>query len=135
MFDFNKRVLVVDDMLTMRKLVSKHCTKIGFTDIIDAEDGNKAWEAINSATPPVTLVLSDWNMPECSGLDLLKKIRGDEKLKWLPFIMITAESEKNQIVEAIKAGVSNYIVKPFSADQLKSKLEETHAKLGPPPLI
>src|SRR6478736_2362286 len=101
MFDVKTRVLVVDDMLTMRKLVSKVCKDIGFTDITEAADGAKAWEAIKSANPPIGLVISDWNMPNCTGLDLLKRVRGDSRLKRLPFILVTAESEKAQIVEAL----------------------------------
>lgn len=130
MFDLSTRVLIADDMLTMRKLVAKSCKEIGFTDLIDAADGRKAWEALEGSTPPVGLILSDWNMPESSGLDLLKRVRGDSRFKTLPFLMITAEAEKTQIVQAIQAGVSNYIVKPFTTDALKEKLEATHKKIA-----
>ena len=130
MFDLSTRILVVDDMLTMRKLVGKVCKDIGFTDITEAADGNLAWQALNAATPPIGLIISDWNMPNCSGIDLLKKIRSDAKYGKLPFILVTAEAEQSQIIEAVKAGVSNYVVKPFTADVLKQKLEQVHSKIA-----
>jgi two-component system chemotaxis response regulator CheY len=129
MFDPKTRILIVDDMMTMRKLVGKVCKELGFTDLTEASDGAKAWEAITAATPPFGLVISDWNMPGTSGLDLLKRVRGDSRFGKLPFVMVTAEAEQHQIVEAIKAGVSNYLVKPFTADALKEKLEAVHKKL------
>ncbi len=130
MFDPKTRLLVVDDMLTMRKLVSKVCKELGFTDITEAEDGAKAWEVIQAANPPIGLIISDWNMPNCSGLDFLKRVRGAGKYGKTPFIMVTAEAEQHQVVEALKAGVSNYVVKPFTADQLKDKIEAVHKKLS-----
>lgn len=130
MFDPSTRILVVDDMMTMRKLVSKVCRDIGFTNITEAADGALGWEAVNSANPPIGLVISDWNMPNCTGLDLLKRIRSDSRHKALPFVMVTAESEKHQLIEAMKAGVSSYVIKPFTADGLKERLEEVHKKLS-----
>ena len=129
MFDLSTRILVVDDMMTMRKLVSKVCKEIGFTDLTEAADGGKAWEAMQAANPPFGLVISDWNMPNTTGLDLLKRVRSDSKYGRTPFVLVTAESEKHQIVEAIKAGVSNYVVKPFTPEQLKEKLEAVHKKM------
>src|SRR4051812_11766044 len=128
MFDPKTRVLVVDDMLTMRKLVSKVCKELGFTDITEAGDGAKGWESISNSTPPIGLVISDWNMPNSTGLDLLKRVRSDSRFKGLPFVLVTAEAEQHQIVEAIKAGVDSYVVKPFTADGLKEKLEAVHKK-------
>ena len=130
MFNLKTRVLVVDDMMTMRKIVSKTCRDIGFTDIIEAADGNLAWEALASSNPPVGLVISDWNMPNCSGLDLLKKIRADARFKNMPFLMVTAEAEQHQVAEAVKAGVDNYVIKPFTKDNLVAKLEAIHKKRG-----
>lgn len=130
MFDLNTRILVVDDMMTMRKLVSKVCKDLGFKDIVEAEDGNKAWEVLSTATPAIGLIISDWNMPNFSGLDLLKKVRGDGRYAKLPFLMVTAEAEQHQIVQAITAGVSNYVVKPFTAETLKEKLEAVHKKFA-----
>lgn len=130
MFDLKTRVLVVDDMLTMRKIVSKVLKEIGFTDITEAQDGALGWQAITNAKPAIGLVISDWNMPNSTGLDLLKRVRADSKFNRLPFIMVTAEAEKHQIVEAVKAGVSNYVIKPFSPEGLREKLEQAHKKLG-----
>ena len=130
MFDPSTRILVVDDMMTMRKLVSKVCRDLGFTNITEAADGALGWEAIGAASPPIGLVISDWNMPNCTGLDLLKRIRSDSRHKGLPFVMVTAESEKHQLIEAMKAGVSSYVIKPFTADGLKEKLEEVHKKVS-----
>lgn len=128
MFDLKTRVLVVDDMMTMRKLVVKICKEIGFTDITEANDGAAGWQAIASANPPIGLVISDWNMPNSTGLDLLKRVRADSKNGKLPFVMVTAEAEKHQIIEAVQSGVSNYVIKPFTAETLKAKLEEAHKK-------
>lgn len=128
MFDPKTRVLVVDDMMTMRKIVTKACKDMGFDDITEAADGQKAWEAIQAAEPTIGLVISDWNMPNCTGLDLLKRVRADSRFKKLPFILLTAESEGQQVAEAVKSGVDNYIVKPFTPDLLQKKLEETHKK-------
>lgn len=130
MFDLKTRILVVDDMMTMRKLVTKACREIGFTDITEANDGSQAWQAIGEASPSFGLVISDWNMPNCSGLDLLKRIRADSRFGKTPFILVTAEAEESQIVEAAKAGVSQYLVKPFTTDALREKIETVHRKLS-----
>jgi len=129
MFDPKTRILVVDDMLTMRKLVSKVLKELSFTDITEAADGILAWEAIEKANPPFGLVVSDWNMPNCTGLDLLKRVRSSSTHGKLPFILVTAEAEQHQVVEAVKAGVSNYVIKPFTADALKGKIEAVHKKI------
>lgn len=134
MFAADTRVLVVDDMLTMRKIVSKHVKELGLTDITEADDGANAWPKLEEALTsgkPFGLVLSDWNMPKLSGLDFLKKCRADARFKDLPFMLITAESEKSQVMDAIKSGVSNYIVKPFTGDQLKEKVLAVHKKHFP----
>ncbi|MBA92688.1 MAG: hypothetical protein CMJ43_18600 [Phyllobacteriaceae bacterium] len=129
MFDPNIKILIVDDMMTMRKLVEKACKDLGFKNFESAKNGREAWGKIDgSKDAPFDLVLSDWNMPESSGLDLLKRVRADSRFKTLPFVLITAESEKSQIVEAIKSGVSSYLVKPFTAAGLKEKLEAVHKK-------
>jgi len=129
MFSPDTHVLVVDDMLTMRKLVTKTCKDLGFTKITDAADGALAWTAIQNAETPIGLIISDWNMPNTSGLDLLKRVRADSRFGKTPFIMVTAEAEQHQIMEAVKAGVSNYVVKPFTADTLKDKLEAVYKKM------
>ena len=112
-------------MLTMRKLVKKVCAEIGFADVTEAADGALAWDVLNATTPPIQLVISDWNMPNMSGLDFLKKVRADAKWAKLPFLLVTAEAEQKQVVEAVKAGVTNYVVKPFSADLKESSKRPT----------
>ena len=129
MFNPSTKILVVDDMLTMRKIVSKTCKELGFTDIAEAADGQKAWELLSAPNSAFGLVISDWNMPNCSGIDLLKRVRGNSKLKDTPFVMLTAESEGHQVSEALKAGVDNYVIKPFTPDLIRTKLQETYAKL------
>lgn len=128
MFDLNTRLLIVDDMTTMRKIVIKACKEIGFTDIQEAADGTLAWEVINSTQPPIGLIISDWNMPNCTGLDLLKRVKTDSRFKKTPFILVTAEAEQHQIMEAVKAGVDQYVVKPFNKDSLVEKIEMVHRK-------
>lgn len=132
MFDLKSRLLVVDDMLTMRKLVVKACRDIGFSDFTEAADGNLAWEKLTAAPQPINLVISDWNMPNCSGLELLKKVRADAKYAKLPFVLLTAEAEVTQVTEALAAGVTNYIIKPFTTDILREKLEVAHRKVSKP---
>lgn len=129
MFDSNTKVLIVDDMSTMRRLVKKACIGLGLSNIEEAEDGQKAWEKFQAAGD-FQLVISDWNMPNCTGLEFLKKVRADSKFKKTPFVLLTAEAEASQIAEAIKLGVSNYIVKPFTPEILKQKLEQTHKRVS-----
>lgn len=119
-------ILVVDDFVTMRKVVKSCLRQLGFTNIEEAEDGEKALAKLKANN--FQLVMSDWNMPVMMGLDLLKAVRADPVIGKIPFVMITAESQKENVIEAAKAGVSNYIVKPFSPDQLQSKLEAVFAK-------
>jgi len=123
MFDFKTRVLIVDDLTTMRKLVRRFCGQIGFTDFSEASDGALAWSEITNANPPIGLIISDWNMPNCTGLDLLKRVRGDARFGKTPFALLTAEAEQHQVAEALKAGVDNYIIKPFDKEILEKSLE------------
>ena len=106
----------------------KACREIGFTNIQEAADGALAWEIISSAKPPIGLIISDWNMPNCTGIELLKRVRGDSRFKSTPMMLVTAETEKTQIVEALKAGVSGYVLKPFTKDILHKQLEEAYKK-------
>jgi len=129
MFALDIKVLIVDDMFAMRKLVMKVCKEIGFKNFTEAGDGAIAWQAVMDAKPPFDLIISDWNMPNSSGLDLLKRVRGDSRFKLTPFLMVTAEAEAHQVAEAIKAGVSNYVIKPFTGDALRDKLEGIHQRL------
>jgi two-component system, chemotaxis family, chemotaxis protein CheY len=113
-------VLVVDDFLTMRRIVRKILRDLDFEDIIEAEDGSAALEVLKRTK--VHLIVSDWNMPRMTGLELLKEVRSTEGIKDIPFLMVTAEAQKENILEAVKAKVSNYIVKPFTAATLEEKL-------------
>lgn len=122
MFDFKIKVLVVDDFPTMRRIVKNLLKQLGFENIDEAEDGNMALNKMKSSS--YGLVVSDWNMPNMEGIELLRNVRADASLKDTPFLMVTAEAEKEKVIEAIKAGVDNYIVKPFTADILKEKLEK-----------
>jgi two-component system chemotaxis response regulator CheY len=119
-------VLVVDDFVTMRRIVRKILRDLDFENIIEAEDGSAALDILK--TTKVDLIVSDWNMPRMTGLELLKQVRSDQAFKDTPFLMVTAEAQKENIVEAVKARVSNYIVKPFTAATLEEKL----AKIVPP---
>lgn len=119
-------VLVVDDFSTMRRIVRNILRDLDFRNIVEAENGAAAVDILKSQR--IDLIVSDWNMPKMSGLELLKHVRADDGLKDLPFLMVTAESQKENVVEAVKAKVSNYIVKPFTAATLGEKL----AKILPP---
>lgn len=126
-FNPKQKILIVDDMSTMRKIIKNMLTKMGCNDLTEAEDGEPAWKMIqeaHEAGQPFEFIVSDWNMPQMSGLDLLKHIREDERFKTLPFLMITAEAEQSNVVIAVKAGVSNFIVKPFAITTLKEKIDK-----------
>jgi two-component system chemotaxis response regulator CheY len=120
--DLNMKVLIVDDFATMRKIVRNILKQIGFTNIAEADDGNTGLKALQKEK--FDLVLCDWNMPEMPGIDLLRAVRSDDALKDIPFVMVTAEAQKDNIVEAVKEGVSNYIIKPFTADTVHEKLKK-----------
>lgn len=125
--DTSMKTLVIDDMNTMRKIIKKMLKEIGFTSIDEANDGKPAWKMIeeaHEAGTPYEFIVSDWNMPGLTGLDLLKQIRADERFAKLPFLMITAEAEQSNVVIAVKAGVSNFIVKPFNKVTLKAKIDK-----------
>lgn len=118
----NLKILVVDDFSTMRRIVKNLLNELGFTDISEADDGKTALPMLQGGG--FEFVVTDWNMPGMPGIDLLKAIRADEKLKHLPVLMVTAEAQREQIIEAAKAGVSGYIVKPFTGATLKEKLDK-----------
>ena len=122
MLDLNMKVLVVDDFATMRRILRNILKQIGFANINEADDGKSALKMLKKER--FDLVMCDWNMPEMPGIELLKAIRSDEELKDLPFVMVTAEAQKENILEAVKAGVSNYVVKPFTAETIGEKLEK-----------
>jgi len=112
--------MVVDDFSTMRRIVRKILKDLQFQEIIEAENGAEAFELLK--TNKVDLIVSDWNMPTMTGLELLKRVRADDRFKGLPFLLVTAEAQKENIIEAIQAKVSNYVVKPFSPAVLAEKL-------------
>ncbi len=126
-FNPKLRILVVDDMNTMRKIIKGMLQKMGCDNITEADDGVPAWQLIqesHAAGRPFEFIISDWNMPGMTGLDLLKNVRGKEEFKKIPFLMVTAEAEQSNVVVAVKAGVSNYIIKPFNPDTLKQKIDK-----------
>ena len=128
MFDLKMRFLVVDDFSTMRRIVKNILKQLGYENIEEAEDGAQAYSKLKSGN--FEFVVSDWNMPNMDGLELLKKIRSDDQLKHLPVLMVTAEAEKDKVITAIQAGVSIYVVKPFTAEVLKEKMDRIFEKLG-----
>ena len=118
--DMNMNVLIVDDYKTMLRIIENLLKQLGFKNVHQAIDGSSALKMLREM--PVGLVISDWNMQPMTGLQLLKEVRADDKLKTLPFIMVTAESKTENVIAAKEAGVNNYIVKPFNAETLKSKI-------------
>lgn len=118
--DLNMPVLIVDDYKTMLRIIRNLLKQLGFNNVDEATDGSMAIQMMRSR--PYGLVISDWNMEPMTGLQLLKEVRKDDKMKETPFIMITAESKTENVVAAKQAGVNNYIVKPFNAATLKGKM-------------
>ena len=114
------KILLVDDSNTMRRIEKNTLEKMGYTDITEAGDGLEAVAKVNGTK--FDLVLMDWNMPNMTGIDALKKIKADAATKSVPVIMVTSESEKSRIMEAIQAGAANYVVKPFQQDTLQEKI-------------
>lgn len=125
---YNKdmRVLVVDDFSTMRRIIKNILRQLGFTNIIEADDGSTAWETLNK--DKIDFVISDWNMPKMPGIELLRKVRSSEEFANMPFLMVTAEAQQENIIEAVQAKVSNYIVKPFTAETLGQKIDKIFDK-------
>jgi two-component system, chemotaxis family, chemotaxis protein CheY len=119
--DLSMRILVVDDYQTMVRIIRNLLKQLGFEDVDDAADGGAALDKLRGND--YGLVISDWNMEPMTGYELLRQVRADDKLRATPFIMVTAESKTENVIAAKKAGVNNYIVKPFNAQTLKSKIE------------
>ncbi|MFP4012699.1 MAG: response regulator [Chitinispirillaceae bacterium] len=115
------KILLVDDSLTMRRIQKTQMNNLGISDIIEAGDGEEAFAKLQS-NMPIDLILLDWNMPVMDGITFLRKIRSDDTYKGVKVIMCTSESEKSRVVEALKSGANNYIVKPFTPEALKEKL-------------
>jgi two-component system chemotaxis response regulator CheY len=126
--DFSIKVLVADDFATMRKIVRNVLKQIGFEDIVEAEDGTTALQILKNEE--IGLVVTDWNMPNMSGLELLQHIRKNPATAKVPVLMVTAEGLKENVLEAVKAGVNNYVVKPFTAEVLQEKIEAIFRKLA-----
>jgi two-component system chemotaxis response regulator CheY len=124
--DKNMKILVVDDFSTMRRIVKNILRQLNFVNIIEADDGSTALEMLQKEK--IDLVVSDWNMPKMTGLELLKIMKADDALKLIPFLMVTAEAQQENIIEAVKSGVSNYIVKPFTAETLGQKIGQIFNK-------
>ncbi len=116
------KLLVVDDSSTMRRIIKNTLQRLGYEDIFEAENGVEAWDILDKNSD-MGVLITDWNMPEMNGLELVKKTRADSRFVDIPIIMITTEGGKVEVISAIKAGVNNYIVKPFTPQVLKEKLE------------
>jgi two-component system chemotaxis response regulator CheY len=121
-------VLVVDDFRTMRSVIKNILKQIDITNVLEAHNGEKALDVLHENA--VDLILSDWNMPRMTGIDFLRAVRADGDLRELPFVMVTAEGMRENIVEAIQAGANGYIIKPFTPDQLREKIERIFEDAG-----
>ncbi len=128
MSDLKMKILVVDDFSTMRRIVKNLLRQLGYEYIDEAEDGEQAFSKLQNDN--YGFVISDWNMPNMDGLELLKKVRSDPDLKELPILMVTAEAEKEKVITAIQAGVNNYVVKPFTGEILKEKMDKIFEKIN-----
>ncbi|MCB0361476.1 MAG: response regulator [Bdellovibrionales bacterium] len=125
MFPSNTKILIVDDLKTIRSLLREFLKKLGYSNIIEADDGKSALimlKAAETSKSPYGLIISDWNMPNKTGLSLLEDCRKDQNLRKIPFLMVTIESEKDYVLQAVKMGVSDFIVKPFTIKTIEQKL-------------
>ncbi len=118
----DSKILVVDDFATMRRIIKNILKQLGYTDVDEADDGNSAMGKLKAGK--FDFVITDWNMPNMNGLELIQAIRADEALKATPILMVTAEAMKENIITAVKAGVNNYVVKPFTAEVMKEKIDK-----------
>ena len=126
--DKNMKILIVDDFSTMRRIIKNLLRDLGFNNTAEADDGNTALPMLQSTH--FDFLITDWNMPGMTGIELLKSVRADGKLTTLPVLMVTAEAKREQIVEAAQAGVNGYVVKPFTAGALKEKIEKIFDRVG-----
>ena len=122
------RILIVDDFSTMRRIIKNLLNDLGYTNTAEAEDGNSALTALGQGS--FDFVVTDWNMPGMTGIELLKAIRADDRYKTLPVLMVTAEAKREQIIEAAQNGVNGYIIKPFTAQTLEEKLGKIFERLA-----
>ena len=126
--DKDMKILIVDDFSTMRRIIKNLLRDLGFTNTSEADDGQTALPMLQNGN--FDFLVTDWNMPGMTGIDLLKAVRADAKLKDMPVLMVTAEAKRDQIVEAAQAGVNGYVVKPFTAAVLKEKIEKIFERVG-----
>lgn len=115
------RILVVDDSTTMRRILINTLSKLGYTDVVDGCNGREGLDRL--AASPIDLVITDWNMPEMSGIEFIRAIRANDQYKSIPVLMVTTNAAKDDIVEALRAGINNYVVKPFTPDVIREKIE------------
>ncbi len=128
MVDLKSKILVIDDMMSMRKLIMKCLRDLGYANLLEASDGAAGLELLTKSKPAVDLVLSDWNMPIMNGLELLLHLRASPTTQNIPLIMLTAESEVSMVKSALAQGASGYIVKPFTMQALKTHLDRVQLK-------
>ncbi|PTU30774.1 response regulator [Stenotrophobium rhamnosiphilum] len=128
LMDRNMKILIVDDFSTMRRIVKNLLGDLGYSNTTEADDGKTAWPLLQAGE--FDFVVTDWNMPGMTGIDLLKNIRADARLAKLPVLMVTAEAQRDQIIEAAKAGVNGYIIKPFTAVTLKEKIDKIFQRVA-----
>ena len=121
------RILIVDDFSTMRRIIKGLLHELGYNNVAEADDGNTALPMLKAEA--FDFLITDWNMPGMPGIDLIRAVRGDAKLKNLPVLMVTAEAKRDQIIAAAQAGINGYIVKPFTANTLKEKIDKVFERL------
>ena len=126
--DKNMKILIVDDFSTMRRIIKNLLRDLGFTNTHEADDGLTALPMLQSGN--FDFLVSDWNMPGMTGIDLLKAVRADPKLAALPVLMVTAETKREQIIQAAEAGVNGYVIKPFTAGTLEEKISKIFERVG-----
>lgn len=125
--DKNMKILIVDDFSTMRRIVKNLLKDLGFTNMVEADDGKTALPILQAGG--IDFLVTDWNMPGMTGIDLLKAVRADPKLANMPVLMVTAEAKREQIILAAQAGVNGYVIKPFTAGTLKEKIEKIFERI------
>ncbi|WP_421855185.1 chemotaxis response regulator CheY [Marinomonas sp.] len=125
--DKNMKILIVDDFSTMRRIIKNLLRDLGFTNTVEADDGMTALPILQAGT--IDFLVTDWNMPGMTGIELLRAVRADDKLKSIPVLMVTAEAKRDQIIAAAQAGVNGYVVKPFTAVALKEKIEKIFERI------
>ncbi len=125
--DKNMKILVVDDFSTMRRIIKNLLRELGYNNVVEADDGNTALPVLKRGG--IDFLITDWNMPGMTGYELLCEVRKDENLKDLPILMVTAEAKRDQIVQAAEAGVNGYVVKPFTAQTLRTKIDKIFERI------